>query len=79
MQQVFRIDGMHCAACANRVSNALAPLADQVSVTLDPPRAVLQIAAPLSLPTVQSALQKAGNYRATLTWFLLPQSGRRSG
>jgi copper chaperone CopZ len=64
MQQVFRIDGMHCAACANRVSQALAPLADQVSVTLDPPQAVLQISAPLSLPTVQGALQKAGDYRA---------------
>jgi len=65
MQQVFGIDGMHCAACANRVSKALAPLADQVTVTLEPPQALLQVAAPLTLQTVQGALQKVGDYQAT--------------
>jgi len=64
MQQVIRIEGMHCGACVSRVSKALAPLADQVSVTLDPPQALLQTSAPLSLQAVQSALQKAGDYRA---------------
>ncbi len=63
MQQVFRIDGMHCAGCVNRVNKALAPLAEQVTVTLDPPQALLQVAAPLTLHQVQSALQKAGDYR----------------
>jgi len=49
MQQVFRIEGMHCGGCVSRVSKALAPLAEQVHVTLDPPQAQLQVAAPLSL------------------------------
>jgi hypothetical protein len=43
----------------------LAPLAEQVSVTLDPPQARLQVAAPLSLEAVQGALQKAADYRAS--------------
>jgi copper chaperone CopZ len=64
MQQVLRIDGMHCAGCADRVSKALAALAERVTVTLDPPRALLQVASPLPLQAVQAALQKAGDYRA---------------
>jgi copper chaperone CopZ len=64
MQQAFHIEGMHCEACVNRVNKALACLAQQVRVTLDPPRALLQVAAPVPLETVQAALQKAGDYRA---------------
>jgi len=64
MQQVFRIEGMHCDGCVKRVTQALAPLAEQARVTLDPPEAVLQVAAPLTLHAVQSALHKAGDYRA---------------
>ncbi len=67
MEQVFRIEGMHCAGCVSRVSKALAPLAEQVNVTLDPPQAQLHVAAPLPLQAVQAALQKIGDYRATLT------------
>ncbi len=64
MQQAFRIEGMHCDACVNRVNKALAALAQHAYVTLDPPRALLQVAAPLSLQDVQAALQEAGDYRA---------------
>ena len=64
MQQAFHIEGMHCDACVNRVNQALAQLAQHVDVTLNPPKALLQVAAPLPLETVQSALQKAGDYRA---------------
>jgi copper chaperone CopZ len=65
MQQVFRIDGMHCDGCVNRVSKALLPLAQQVQVTLVPPQALLQVTVPLSLQAVQGALQKVGDYRVT--------------
>jgi copper chaperone CopZ len=64
MKQVFRIEGMHCDACVKRVTRALAPLSEQARVTLDPPEAQLEVAAPLTLHAVQSALQKAGDYRA---------------
>ena len=65
MEQVFRIEGMHCDACVNRVNKALAGLARHVRVTLDPPQAQLQVPAPLSGQEVQAALEKAGDYRAT--------------
>jgi len=64
MQQVFRIEGMHCGACVARVTRALQPLAQNVSVTLEPAQAKLEAAAPLALSAVQAALQKVGDYRA---------------
>jgi copper chaperone CopZ len=62
MEQVFSITGMHCAGCVKRVSNALASIADQVSVTLEPPQAVLLAAAPLSAEEVDRALAQAGEF-----------------
>jgi len=62
MEQVFVITGMHCAGCVARVSRALQPLADEVEVTLDPPQAVLQGAAPVPLAAVSAAVARAGAY-----------------
>jgi copper chaperone CopZ len=64
MQQIFTIDGMHCAGCVKRVSRALAPLADSVDVTLEPPRAVLTVGSPLAVTAVQAALAQVGDFRA---------------
>jgi Cu+-exporting ATPase len=65
MQQVFRIDGMHCGACVNRVSKALQPLARSVTVTLEPPQAQLDSAAGVSIEELQRALARVGDYRAS--------------
>jgi copper chaperone len=65
MQQVFRIDGMHCGACVNRVTKALQPLARTVEVTLEPPQARLDTAAAVTLEQVQGALAKIGDFRAS--------------
>ena len=62
MEQSFEITGMHCNGCLARVSKALAPLADEVSVTLEPPRAVLETPEPLALEDVQAALKAVGDY-----------------
>jgi copper chaperone CopZ len=64
MQQSFEIIGMHCNGCVNRVTRALKPLADEVTVTLDPPRAVLDSADAVSIDAVRAALAKIGDYRA---------------
>ncbi len=64
MEQQFEIKGMHCGGCVNRVSRALRPLADEVAVTLEPPRATLQVAAPLALDQVRAALAQAGEFDA---------------
>lgn len=64
MEQIFRIDGMHCGGCVARVTRALTPLADAVSVTLEPPQARLDVAAPLATADVQAALAAAGAFTA---------------
>lgn len=63
MEQTFRITGLHCMGCVARVQKALEPLADEVSVTLEPPQAVIEAPDPLSLEEVQAAVAKAGDYR----------------
>jgi len=63
MQQVFEITGMHCGGCVSRVTKALQPLADDVNVTLDPPRATMQVDAPLAADAVAAALKKIGDYQ----------------
>jgi len=65
MQQAFRIDGMHCNGCVARVTKALESVADDVQVTLDPPRATMESPDPLSLDEVQAAVKKAGDYIVT--------------
>jgi Cu+-exporting ATPase len=62
MEQQFEITGMHCAGCVNRVTKALQPLANEVSVTLEPPRATLDADAPLSLEAVRAAVATAGAF-----------------
>jgi copper chaperone len=62
MQQIFRIEGMHCGGCVARVTRALKPLADEVEVTLDPPRITLDVSEVLSTETVQAAVAAAGDY-----------------
>ena len=64
MEQYFEITSMHCGGCVKRVTRALEPLADAVSVTLEPPRAVLQVDAPLATAAVQAALAAIGDFQA---------------
>jgi copper chaperone CopZ len=65
MEQIFEISGMHCGGCVNRVTRALKELVDDVVVTLDPPRATLNVAAPVSLQAVRQAVAGAGDYEVT--------------
>jgi copper chaperone CopZ len=65
MQQEFRIEGMHCNGCVARVTKALQAIADDVQVTLEPPRATLETADELSLDEVKAAVEKAGDYVVT--------------
>jgi copper chaperone CopZ len=65
MQQEFRIEGMHCNGCVARVTKALQAIADDVQVTLEPPRATLEVADALSLDEVKAAVKNAGDYVVT--------------
>jgi copper chaperone len=62
MQQVFSIVGMHCGGCVARVTRALKPIADDVEVTLEPPRITLEVPQALTTEAVQAAVAAAGDY-----------------
>lgn len=55
------LSGLTCGGCVKRAQAALAPWADDVTVTLDPPRAVLS-GVRGSPAEWQAALSAAGNY-----------------
>jgi cation transport ATPase len=57
----YPLTGLHCSACIKRVSEALAPHAAQVQVTLSPMQAVITDAR-ADLAQLQSAVRAAGKY-----------------
>jgi Cu+-exporting ATPase len=65
MKQVFHIEGMHCGGCVARVTRALKSITDDVEVTLDPPRATLEVPSALTAEEVQAAVATAGDYTVT--------------
>ena len=65
MQQILLITGMHCAGCVNRVTRALQAVTPDVTVSLDPPRAVLNVAQPLPIEQLAAAVARAGAYEIT--------------
>lgn len=62
MEQVLQIDGMHCAGCVARVTRALKTVTPKVTVSLDPPQAVLEVAEPLPLVQLAAAVAEVGDY-----------------
>lgn len=66
MEQIYTLSGMHCGDCVGRITTALQPFADSVSVSLNPPRAVLTNAKPnATIAAIQAAVTKAGAYTIT--------------
>ena len=61
----FAIDGLTCQNCVAKATAALAPFADRVSVTLDPPRVTLTEPHTTDKTALNAALAKAGSYRLT--------------
>jgi cation transport ATPase len=66
MDTTYTLSGMHCGACVGRITTALQPFAESVSVTLNPPRAVLSNPnTNATLSAIQAAVTKAGAYAIT--------------
>lgn len=61
MKTVYSVTGMTCGGCVNRIKATLAPFAESVEVTLDPPQAVLKNTT-ADLATLNNALAKVGHY-----------------
>jgi copper chaperone CopZ len=61
MKTVYSVTGMTCGGCVNRVKTTLAPLAESVEVTLEPPQAVLK-SPTVDLSALNLALARVGHY-----------------
>ena len=57
----YALTGLHCGACINRVTQALAPLAAGVEVSLQPMQVMLT-GAKADFETLKTAVQGAGEY-----------------
>ena len=57
----YALTGLHCGACINRVTQALAPLAAGVEVSLQPMQVMLTDATAV-FDVLQSAVASAGKY-----------------
>ena len=58
----YQITGMHCAACVKRVTAALQPFANTVTVTLEPPVARLIVDKLPAAEALRDAVSAAGQY-----------------
>ncbi len=65
MQSTYAIEGMTCDKCRGSVQVALAPLAEAVTVTRDPGRAVFSGALPVPASAVHAALAPFKKYTAS--------------
>ncbi len=59
--QTFALTGLHCGACINKVTQALAPLAAGVEVSLQPMQVVLT-GATAGFGVLKTAVESAGKY-----------------
>ena len=64
MVHEYTISGMHCAACVQKVRDALVRLAEVESadISLQPPQATIEMRSHISVEDLNSALQKIGAY-----------------
>lgn len=65
MKRTYEVKGMHCQSCVQKVSAALEKVEGvrSADVTLEPPRATLEMHEHVSEKLLNSALQSAGDYR----------------
>lgn len=67
MTHTYEIKGMSCSGCVENVQNALRNHPDVISadVTLNPPKASVQMKNHLSIADLQEHVSKAGRYTIT--------------
>lgn len=62
METIYKISKMTCGGCLENVSNALKTVASEVTVTLNPPQALIISDAKIPVETLQKALSEKGPY-----------------
>ncbi len=62
----YRIEGMHCEACIEKIKTALVPHVNIVTITFNPPRLQIEAKTLPSLDTLNTYIISAGKYRLHL-------------
>ena len=63
MEFKYRIEGMHCASCIDKIKNALHPIAESVEVSLTPPLLRLNVQDPVTLEELNARVSQVGSYK----------------
>ena len=65
MERVYDVEGMHCAACTQKITAALEglPGVARAEATLTPRQAKVEMSNPVPIDTLQAAVASAGSYR----------------
>lgn len=63
MEFEYRIEGMHCASCIDKIKNALLPIAESIEVSLSPPLLKLNVQTPVPLEALNARVSKVGDYK----------------
>lgn len=63
MTHTYRVEGLHCQSCVEKITVALQTIANAVEVTLDPPLANFILKQNLSLDEINVYLTSIGDYR----------------
>jgi len=63
MKQTYAVTGLTCGHCVKSVREALATVARDVEVTLEPPVASFTSDAPIALDQLNRVVAAAGRYR----------------
>ncbi|MDF2868218.1 MAG: Heavy metal transport/detoxification protein [Gammaproteobacteria bacterium] len=63
MELTYRIQGVHCTDCIDKIKAALQSIAHVMAITLEPPSVTLHLEKPLPLEVLNAQLAKAGGYQ----------------
>lgn len=62
MKFTYHIEGMHCAACVEKIKSSLSPHFNVIEVTLNPPRLQIEADKPPTLSDLNRYISLAGKY-----------------
>lgn len=64
MEHKYKIKGMHCDSCIEKITNSLKPMEgiSSVKVTLEPPEAVIEMSHHVDTALLNKKVKEAGNY-----------------
>lgn len=62
MKLIYRIEGMHCAACIDKIKTTLSPHFKVIEVTLNPPQLQIEADKPPLLSDLNTYIALAGKY-----------------